>query len=103
MNKLLIRNHSSPNTRTKFKAGGGDESSPENNITARRSSSSTKRFQGGEETERESELNRQNNKIVMGDYAFIMLEDKGSMFDTLEGGCKYQQKMGTDPLMMIQK
>lgn len=33
------------------------------------------------------------------DYAYVMMEDKNSMFDTLEGGCKYTAKKHADPLM----
>ena len=51
----------------------------------------------------ESELMMYNYQ--QQDYAYVMmLEDKGSMFDTLDGGCKYNggqtgRKKIQDPLM----
>ena len=53
--------------------------------------------------ERELLMYNYNNQQQQENAYVMMLEDRGSMFDTLDGGCKYAGQTGgkkcTDPLL----
>ena len=99
----FLRNNSSPNTRSKgakssIHSPGGQSLDTEPLISMDRN----KNAQSRRELNNESELMMYNYQ--QQDYAYVMMvEEKGSMFDTLDGGCKYNGAMTgkkqTDPLL----